>query len=120
MVLTDAHIRNTRSKAKYEVPTFLKSLGAYDGDVRTRLALQLMILTFARTTELRSVQWLEFENLEENDPLWRIPAERTKMKREHVVPLAPQVVTLLNELRLLPGSEARTLSSSPHLRTKDV
>jgi integrase len=89
-----------------EIPTFLKSLGIYDGDARTRLALRLMILTFARTTELRSAQWSEFENLEGNEPLWRIPAERTKMKREHIVPLAPQVVTLLNELRLLPGSEA--------------
>ena len=89
-----------------EVPTFLKSLAAYDGDTRTRLALRLMILTFARTTELRSAQWPEFENLEGNDPLWRIPAERTKMKRQHIVPLAPQAVTLLNELRLLPGSEA--------------
>jgi integrase len=89
-----------------DVPTFLKSLAAYDGDTRTRIALRLMILTFARTTELRSAQWPEFENLEGNDPLWRIPAERTKMKREHIVPLAPQAVTLLNELRLLPGSEA--------------
>jgi integrase len=89
-----------------EVPSFLKSLEAYDGDVRTCFALRLMILTFARTTELRSAEWPEFENLKGNDPLWRIPAERTKMKREHIVPLAPQAVALLNELRLLPGSDA--------------
>jgi integrase len=66
----------------------------------------LIILTFARTTELRSAQWTEFENVDGNDPLWRMPAERTKMKREHIVPLAPQTVALLNELRSLPGSEA--------------
>ena len=40
------------------------------------------------------------------EPLWRIPAERTKMKREHVVPLAPQAVAVLRELRALPGSDA--------------
>jgi integrase len=89
-----------------EVPTFLRLLEAYDGDVRTRLALRLMILTFARTTELRSAQWSEIEDLAGIDPLWRIPAERTKMKRQHIVPLAPQSVALLNELRFLPGSEA--------------
>ena len=89
-----------------EVPTFLKALENYDGDARTRIALRLMVLTFARTTELRSAQWSEFENLEDKEPLWRIPSDRTKMKREHLVPLAPQAVALLQELRSLPGSQA--------------
>ena len=89
-----------------EVPTFLKSLESYDGDQRTRLGLRLMVLTFARTTELRAARWSEFANLEGNEPLWRIPAERMKMKREHIVPLAPQAVAVLRELRALPGWDA--------------
>jgi integrase len=89
-----------------EVPNFINALDAYDGDPRTRLALRLMIFTFARTTELRGAQWPEIENLEGNEPLWRIPAERTKMKREHIVPLAPQAAAVLRELRALPGSKA--------------
>jgi len=89
-----------------EVAAFLKALESYDGDERTRIALRLMVLTFARTTELRSAQWPEFENLEGKEPLWRIPSERTKMKREHLVPLPPQAVALLQELRSLSGSEA--------------
>jgi integrase len=89
-----------------QVPDFLNALGSYDGDLRTRLALRLMVLTFARTTELRAARWPEFENLEGNEPLWRIPAERMKMKREHIVPLAPQALTILRELRELPGSAA--------------
>jgi hypothetical protein len=48
---------------------------------RSSLALRLMILTFARTTELRAARWSEFENLDGNEPLWRVPAERMKMKR---------------------------------------
>src|SRR5262245_62138530 len=56
--------RGHRAMALDEVPNFLKALGAYDGDPRTRLALRLMVLTFARTTELRGARWLEFENLE--------------------------------------------------------
>jgi integrase len=89
-----------------EVPTFLKALETYDGDQRTRLALRLMVLTFARTTELRAARWSEIENIGGNGPLWRIPAERMKMKREHIVPLAPQAVAVLRELRELPGSGA--------------
>jgi integrase len=89
-----------------EVPTFVHALGAYDGDPRTGLALRLMVLTFARTQELRAARWSEFENLEGNDPLWRIPSERMKLKREHVVPLAPQALVVLRELQGLPGSAA--------------
>jgi integrase len=69
-----------------------------------------MVFTFARTIELRAARWSEFENLDERNALWRIPAERMKMKRGHTVPLAPQAVAVLRELRALPGSEA-----SPYL-----
>jgi integrase len=89
-----------------DVPAFIQGLKNYDGDPRTRLALQLMMLTFARTTELRAVRWSEIENLDGHEPLWRIPAERMKMRREHIVPLARQAVAVLRELRGLPGSAA--------------
>ncbi len=89
-----------------DVPGFIRGLKTYDGDPRTRLAFQLMVLTFARTTELRAARWSEIENLDGNEPLWRIPADRMKMRREHIVPLAPQSVAVLRELRGLPGSAA--------------
>ncbi len=89
-----------------DVPAFLRALDAYDGDPRTRLALRLMVLTFARTTELRAARWSEIENLEGSEPVWRIPADRMKMRREHIVPLAPQAVAILRELSALPGSTA--------------
>ncbi len=88
-----------------EVANFVKSLEVYEGDPRTRLALRLVVLTFARTSELRAARWSEFENLEGIGPIWRIPAERMKMKREHLVPLAPQAVAIVQELRSLSGSE---------------
>jgi integrase len=98
--------RGHKAMSVDEVPNFLRSLDAYDGDPRTRLALRLAILTFVRTTELRAARWSEFEDLEGNDPLWRIPPDRMKMKREHIVPLAPQAVAVLRELRALSGSAA--------------
>jgi integrase len=89
-----------------DVPAFIRALKAYGGEPRTRLALQLMIVTFARTTELRAARWSEIENLDGREPLWRVPADRMKMRLEHIVPLAPQAVGVLRELRALPGSTA--------------
>jgi integrase len=95
-----------KAMAREELPNFLRALEAYDGDLRTSIALRLIVLTFVRTSELRAARWPEIENLDGMAPLWRIPAERMKMKREHIVPLAPQVVALLHDLRALPGSNA--------------
>ena len=96
--------RGHKAMSLNDVPAFLNAVAAYDGDPRTCLALRLVVLTFVRTTELRAAQWSEFEGLDGDEPLWRIPAERMKMKHEHIVPLAPQAVAVLRKLRELPGS----------------
>ena len=101
--------RGHKAMALDEVPNFFAKLEAYDGEPRTRLALRLMVLTFARTTELRAARWSEFEGLEGSEPVWRVPAERMKMKREHIVPLAPQAVAILKELRALAGTKTGPL-----------
>jgi integrase len=98
--------RGHKAMAREELPGFLAAVEAYDGDPRTRLALRLIVLTFVRTSELRGARWSEFENLEGENALWRIPAERMKMKSEHIVPLAPQATAVLRELRSLSGSDA--------------
>jgi integrase len=79
-----------------ELPEFLIRLDVYDGAIQTKLALRLLLLTFVRTTELRAAEWKEFD-LEKAE--WRIPAERMKMKEEHIVPISRQVVALLRELQ---------------------
>lgn len=94
--------RRTALPAK-ELPAFMDALAVYDGDEITRLGLRLLILTFVRTGELRFATWSEFENLEGPDPLWRIPAERMKLRRPHLVPLSRQAVVALIALRRLTG-----------------
>jgi len=86
-----------------ELPEFMSNLEDYDGQLVTKLAMKLMILTFVRTTELRFARWSEFEGLETSEPLWRIPQERMKMRRAHLVPLSPQAVGVLRELRKRTG-----------------
>ena len=106
-----ADIRRTLMKARpkqhraalppSEFPTFLASLKNYDGDEITKLALQFTLLTMVRTQETRFARRAEFEQLDSNEPLWRLSPDRMKMSREHLVPLprqAVQIVQRLNEL----------------------
>lgn len=86
-----------------EIPEFLAKLAAYDGEPTTQMALRLALLTFVRTKELRAARWSEMEGLTGVAPLWRIPAERMKMKRVHLVPLSRQSVAVLDALRPLTG-----------------
>jgi len=82
-----------------ELPEFMQRLAAYDGARSTILALELVIHTFVRTSEVRFAVWTEFEDLDGDRPLWRIPAERMKMRRDHLVPLSPQVVRILRDIK---------------------
>jgi len=89
-----------------ELPTFFRKLAADGGHPRTHIALRLTIFTLLRTKEIRYARWSEFDDLDGDNPLWRIPADRMKMPTDHIVPLAPQVVALLRQLQALPGSAA--------------
>jgi len=84
-----------------ELPTFLKRLASYIGTPQTRLALQLLLLTFVRTTELRAAEWKE---ISWDKAEWRIPAERMKMREEHVVPLSRQAIAAFREMQQLSGN----------------
>ena len=77
-----------------DLPQFLVKLDEYDGAIITKLALKFVLLTLARTSEVRSALWNEFD-LEAAEPTWRIPAERMKMNQEHLVPLSRQTSVLI-------------------------
>jgi integrase len=83
-----------------ELPELLRKIEAYEGSQLTRLAIKLLALTFVRTSELIEAKWseIDFETAE-----WRIPAERMKMKRLHIVPLAPQALETLRTLQVISG-----------------
>jgi len=87
-----------------ELPEFLSRLEDYQGHKMTYLAMRFMLFTFVRTKELRAAEWIEFD-LKEMDPTWKIPSERMKMRREHVVPLSSQAVEVLNKVSEISGSE---------------
>lgn len=85
-----------------EFPAFLERMDRYHGSPIIRSALQLMTLTFVRTAELRMMEWneIDYENY-----LWRIPAHKMKMAQPHIVPLSRQALKLLEGLKPLTGNK---------------
>jgi integrase len=88
-----------------ELSALVQAIDNYDGEENprrravTRAALLFTLLTWARTNETRLARWDEFEGLDGSEPIWRVPAQRMKMEREHIVPLSRQVVSLLEDVR---------------------
>jgi integrase len=104
-----------------EVPAFLASLR--DGkETMSRLALQFLILTAARSGEVRGAIWREV-NLAER--IWTIPSEKMKAGKTHVVPLNETAIAILKHVLLLrkrddspvfPGIKGQPLSDMTLLK----
>ncbi len=78
----------------------LRAIDGFTGQHVTLKALQLAPLVFVRPGELRQAEWAEFDL---DGAIWRIPAERMKMKAAHLVPLSSQAVAVLRDLQPLTG-----------------
>lgn len=99
-----------------EVPAFMAKLDAASATVG-RLALQFLILTAARSGEVRGAVWGE---IDEEQRLWSIPAERMKMDQEHQVPLSDAALSILRQVKdqlivkadrlVFPGLQRKPLS----------
>ena len=79
-----------------EIGEFLRKADDFKDNTLVSILLRLTPLVFVRPTELREASWEEFDF---DDNLWRIPEERMKMGKPHIVPLATQALKLLNELK---------------------
>lgn len=66
--------------------------------VATKLAFEFLVLTAARSGEVREARWAEIDL---TSRVWEIPADRMKMKRPHRVPLSPRAVTVLKHAQAL-------------------
>ena len=94
------------------VGDLMRAIDAYSGHLVTRCALLFSALTFARPGEIRKAEWAEIDMSAKE---WRIPSEKMKQRRPHVVPLSKQALAVLEELRpltdngrfLFPGARTR-------------
>ena len=95
----------------------MRAIDDYQGSQLIRGALVLSALLFQRPGNVRAMQWAALD-LDGKAPTWTIPAEEMKQSRyaklngrPHVVPLAPQAVAILRELRPLSGHGAYVFPS---------
>ncbi|MFM0162808.1 tyrosine-type recombinase/integrase [Paraburkholderia sediminicola] len=91
-----------------ELPELLRKIDAYQGEPETRLALKFLSLTFVRTIELREAEWSEIDTKRAE---WRIPGEKMKKRRPHIVPLSRQALAVLEEVRPLTGGRKWVFTS---------
>jgi integrase len=86
----------------------LRAIDEYDGWPTIKAALLLLPLTMTRPGDVRLMTW---EEIIFPKALWRIPAERMKMRRPHDVPLSKQALTILSEMRELTVGRGLVLPS---------
>lgn len=99
--LSRPQINHSKPMSPEQIGDFKAKLTKYGGNRTTVIAMRLMLYTFVRTAELRKAPWAEFDIAAAE---WKIPPERMKMKRVHVVPLPRQALVLLEELRKITGA----------------
>lgn len=96
-------IKNRDHLSEKQLPAFLKRLNDPADQTYMTLAVKLLTLTFVRPGELLGAKWEEFD---EKNKLWVIPASRMKMGREHIVPLSKQALAAISALKKINGHSA--------------
>jgi len=104
--LRDALIRPTvKHRAAITNPkalgALLLAIDGFEGQTTTRIALHLLAILAQRPGELRHARW---EEIDFEEAVWSIPAEKMKMRKPHNVPLPTQALELLGELREITGA----------------
>jgi integrase len=94
----------------------MRSFNSYAGSQIVRSALWFSLHTFQRPGEIIQAEW---EELDIAAGLWRLPAEKMKMRRKHLVPLSWQVLEILEKIRPLTG-QSRFVFASPAGMTKPM
>lgn len=78
----------------------MRAMESYMGSAVVRAALMFTALTFVRQQELRFATW---DEINWDEQMWIIPAERMKMRRDHIVPLSRQAMNILKKMRSITG-----------------
>lgn len=99
-IISHKRVQNRACIPPSELPQLMQAIEAYNGDVLTVSAIKLLALTFVRTGELIAAEWNEIDWDRQE---WMIPAERMKMRRDHLVPLSKQALAIFRNLQAVTG-----------------
>ena len=84
-----------------ELPQLIRTLSMSNLSIPTRCLIQWQLLTLVRPSEASGTRWAEIDF---HSKLWNIPAERMKAKRQHIVPLSMQALSLLEIMKPISGN----------------
>lgn len=79
----------------------LRAIDGYKGHASTNAAMKVSAHLFQRPGEIRTMKW---DELDLSAGIWTIPASKTKMRREHQVPLSKQVIAIIRSMKDHAGS----------------
>ena len=96
------HMEHHRSLSYDRVSAALATVRASDAYVPTVLAFEFLVLTAARSGEVRGARWSEIDL---DARTWTVPGERMKTGREHRVPLSDRAIEILTEARAINGDD---------------
>jgi integrase len=100
-----------------ELPAFIPRLRTADGAEVVRLAFEFLILTAARSGEVRGAVRNEIDLTAK---LWTIPPQRMKMEREHVVPLSPRSIEVAKRAIEIAPKASTLVFPTPHDKGKPL
>lgn len=94
-----------------QLPELMQRISRAQIRLQTRYLIEFQLHTMVRPSEAAGARWdeIDFDKQE-----WKIPATRMKQKREHVVPLSPQVFKLLQSLHKISGHSTFVFPSTRH------
>lgn len=99
---------NRPSLEPHELPELMKAIQYSNARVTTRCLIEFQLHTMTRPREASEVEWTEIDY---ENQVWVIPAERMKMKKEHKIPLSEQVLELLSLMKPINGHRQHIFSS---------
>ena len=91
-------VNHFRALDPKDVPAIYKAIEICSAELFSKLALQLLILTAARPGEIRGAQWAEIDM---ENAVWTIPAERMKGEVEHRIPLSRSALEVLEQAKAI-------------------
>ena len=100
--------RRDRALSDDEIATFWRGLDGANMSETIRLTLRLQLATAQRRGEVANAEWSEFDC---DNALWVIPAAKAKNNEQHVVPLSPLAINLLDAIKANAGGASHLFPS---------
>ena len=110
-------VQHMRALPHRDAAAVVETVRASGAAPAVKLAFEFLVLTAARSGEVRGARWAEIDTA---DHVWTVPATRTKAKREHRVPLSGRALEILDAARTLDDGNPLVFPSVRGKRMNDM